>query len=56
LIMRPRKKGPLLKPRDPNFPLLLKLRGKTVPDKKKKESKRKARRRIAKSDVEDGGV
>ena len=45
--MKPKKKKPLITPRDPNFPTMLKLRNKVVPDKKKKEAKRKARRKPA---------
>jgi hypothetical protein len=50
--MKPRKKKPLITPRDPNFPLLIKLRNKVVPDKKKRESKRKGRRKPPEADEE----
>ena len=39
-------KKPLITPRDPNFPLMLKLKNKVVPDKKKKASRRRGRKKV----------
>ena len=52
----PKKKKPLVTPRDPNFPTLLKLRAKTVPDKKKNESKRRTRRKVKTEEELEGGA
>jgi len=45
-----KKRGPLVKPRDPNLGLLLKLKPKVVPNKKKEAAKRATRIKPAAED------